>query len=158
MRRNAFALVAWTAALSMALAWPVPSMAQEKKAEDKKAEDKKAEDKKAEDKKAEKKKAEKASGDIGLLDTEKNYMILVTKEGKLITFDFDAKTKVIETKSSEAKMADVGLGSAATVEYQVKEDKALDAKIKATEEELNRLRNEQKKVVTKIDFVPAKGE
>jgi hypothetical protein len=151
MRRNAFALVAWTAALSMALAWPVPSMAQEKKAEEKKAE-------KADEKKAEKKKAEKVSGDIGLLDTEKNYMILVTKEGKLITLDFDAKTKVMETKSSDAKMADVGLGSAATVEYQVKEDKTLDAKIKATEEELNRLRNEQKKVVTKIDFVPAKGE
>jgi mannitol-specific phosphotransferase system IIBC component len=156
MRRNAFALVAWTAVLSMALAWLVPSIAQEKKAEDKKAEDKKAE--KADEKKAEKKKAEKVSGDIGLLDTEKNYMILVTKEGKFITLDFDAKTKVMETKSSDAKMADVGLGSAATVEYQVKEDKALDAKIKATEEELNRLRNEQKKVVTKIDFVPAKGE
>jgi len=34
----------------------------------------------------------KAGGDVGLLDTEKNYMILVTKEGKLVTLDFDAKT------------------------------------------------------------------
>src|SRR5204863_5496256 len=39
-------------------------------------------------------KAEKAKGDVGLLDAEKNYMILVTKEGKLITLDFDQKTKV----------------------------------------------------------------
>ncbi|HWP57485.1 MAG TPA: hypothetical protein VNL14_06345, partial [Candidatus Acidoferrales bacterium] len=27
----------------------------------------------------------KAKGDVGLLDLEKNYLILVTKEGKLIT-------------------------------------------------------------------------
>lgn len=115
-------------------------------------------EKKADDKKAEKKKAEKIAGDVGLLDLEKNYMILVTKEGKLITLDIDPKTKVSMTKSGEAKVADVGLGSAATVEYQVKEDKALEAKIKATEEELNRLKNEQKRVVTNLNFVPAKGE
>jgi hypothetical protein len=139
-------IVASVCALS--LVWAFPLWGQEKKAEEKKAEEKKAE----------KKKAEKVSGDIGLLDTEKNYMILVTKEGKLITLDFDAKTKVIETKSSDAKMSDVGLGSAATVEYQVKEDKALEAKIKATEEELNRLKNEQKKTITNLNFVPAKGE
>ena len=112
----------------------------------------------AQEKKEEKKKAEKAAGDVGLLDTEKNYMILVTTEGKLITLDFDAKTKVTKTESGDAKMADVGLGSAATVEYGVQEDKALDAKIKAAEEEVARLRNEQKKVVSKIDYVPAKGE
>ena len=112
----------------------------------------------AQEKKEEKKKAEKAGGDVGLLDTEKNYMILVTKEGKLITLDFDAKTKVTKTETNDAKMADVGLGSAATVEYGVQEDKALDAKIKAAEEEVARLRNEQKKVVSKIDYVPAKGE
>jgi hypothetical protein len=44
------------------------------------------------------------------------------------------------------------------VEYQVKEDKALDSKIKALEEELARLRNEQKRVATSLNFVPAKGE
>src|SRR5688572_5861422 len=42
----------------------------------------------------EKAKVEKTKGDIGLLDTEKNYLIVVTKEGKLITLDFDNKTKV----------------------------------------------------------------
>jgi len=129
------------ASLAVSLGVDVRLMAQEKKAEDKKAE----------------KKAEKASGDVGLLDTEKNYLILVTKEGKLITLDFDGKTKVTATESRDAKMSDVGLGSKATVEYQVKEDKALDAKIKAAEEEVNRLRNEQKKTATKMDYVPAKG-
>src|SRR4249920_4134965 len=67
--------------------------------------------------KVEKAKAEKVSGDIGLLDTEKNYMIVVTKEGKLVTLDFSTKTKVTELKESQAKMADIGLGSSAVVEY-----------------------------------------
>jgi hypothetical protein len=55
-------------------------------------------------------------------------------------------------------MSDVGLGSSATVEYLPKEDKGLEAKIMAAEEELGRLRNQQQKAVTKVDFRPAKGE
>jgi hypothetical protein len=90
-----------------------------------------------EEKKAEKAKAEKVSGDIGLLDTEKNYMIVVTKEGKLVTLDYTAKTKVIELKESPAKMADIGLGSSARVEYIQKGDKNF---------------------LSKIEFTPAKGE
>jgi len=70
-----------------------------------------------------KKKSEKVSGDVGLLDLEKNYMILVTKEGKLITLDFGAKTKVTQITPTETKMEDIGLGSSATVEYQTKDDK-----------------------------------
>ena len=93
------------------------------------------EEKKAE--KAEKAKAQKVSGDIGLLDTEKNYMIVVTKEGKLITLDFTQKTKVTELKESQVKMADIGLGSSAVVEYAVKGEK---------------------NVLSKIEFTPAKGE
>jgi hypothetical protein len=62
-------------------------------------------------------KVEKAGGDVGLIDTEKNYMILVTKEGKLITLDFDAKTKVTKITPTPSKIADVGLGSSATVTY-----------------------------------------
>jgi hypothetical protein len=65
----------------------------------------------------EKAKAEKASGDVGLLDTEKNYLILVTKEGKLITADFDDKTKVTKFTPATAKMGDIGLGTSATVTY-----------------------------------------
>lgn len=88
------------------------------------------------EKKAEKKKAEKASGDVGLLDLEKNYMILVTKEGKLITLDFDKKSKVTLLKEDPAKMSDIGLGSSASVEYTEKGEK---------------------KMVKSIEFTPAKG-
>jgi hypothetical protein len=101
------------------------------------AQEKKAEEKKAEEKKVEKAKAEKVSGDIGLLDTEKNYMIVVTKEGKLVTLDFSTKTKVTELKEKDVKMADVGLGSSATVEYTTKGEKNF---------------------LTKMQFMPAKGE
>ena len=77
----------------------------------------------------EKAKATKARGDIGLLDTEKNYLILVTKEGKLVTLDFDDKTKVTKITPTPAKMADVGLGSSATVTYTKANDKNLAAKV-----------------------------
>jgi len=101
------------------------------------AQEKKAEEKKAEEKKAEKAKAEKVSGDIGLLDTEKNYMIVVTKDGKLVTLDYTTKTKVTDVKESQAKIGDIGLGSSATVEYVQKGDKNF---------------------LSKIQFTPAKGE
>ena len=96
----------------------------------------KAQEKKAEEKKVEKAKAEKVSGDIGLLDTEKNYMIVVTKEGKLVTLDFNQKTKVTELKEKPAKMTDIGLGSSAVVEYSAKGEKNM---------------------LSKIEFMPAKG-
>jgi hypothetical protein len=78
----------------------------------------------------------KAKGDVGLLDLEKNYMILVTKEGKLITADFGQKTKVTKVEPVDSKVEEIGLGSSATVEYQTKDDK---------------------KIATKIEFRPAKG-
>jgi hypothetical protein len=96
-----------------------PALAQEKKAEAAKA------------------KAEKVAGDIGLLDTEKNYMIVVTKDGKLVTLDYNSKTKVTELRDTKSKMADVGLGSSANVEYVTKGDK---------------------NYLTKMLFRPAKGE
>src|SRR5215510_2423146 len=109
--------------LAVAIASPI--VAQEKKAEEKTAE------------KAEKAKAQKVSVDIGLLDTEKNYMIVVTKDGKLVTLDYTQKTKVTELKEKPAKMSDIGLGSAAAVEYTQKGDKNF---------------------LSKIQFTPAKGE
>ena len=115
-------------AILLASAWVLPVVAQEEN----KAE--KAEKKSEEPAKA---KAEKVSGDIGLLDTEKNYMIVVTKEGKLITLDFNSKTKAQEIKETKVKMGDVGLGSSAVVEYTTKGDK---------------------NVLTKMEFTPAKGE
>jgi hypothetical protein len=81
-------------------------------------------------------KAEKARGDVGLLDTEKNYLILVTKEGKLITLDFDSKTKATQIDPTPGKMADVGLGSSATVEYTKQGDK---------------------NIAKSLEFTPAKG-
>src|SRR5918996_3626326 len=92
-------------ALTIGFAVALPVIAQEKKAEEKKA------------------KAEKVAGDIGLLDTEKNYMIIVTKDGKLVTVDYNEKTKVTALVPKPAKMADVGLGSAASVQYTTKGDK-----------------------------------
>lgn len=106
------------AAILLATAWIRPVVAQEEK-------------------KAEKAKAEKVAGDIGLLDTEKNYMIVVTKEGKLVTLDFNSKTKAMEIKETKVKMADVGLGSSAQVEYVTKGEKNF---------------------LTKMQFTPAKGE
>jgi hypothetical protein len=82
-------------------------------------------------------KAEKVSGDIGLLDTEKHYLIVVTKDGKLITLDYNDKTKAQEVKETKVKMGDVGLGSSANVEYVTKGDKNF---------------------LTKMEFRPAKGE
>jgi uncharacterized membrane protein YdfJ with MMPL/SSD domain len=115
-------------AIVLAAAVASPMLAQEQKKADEKGE-------KAAPAKA---KAQKVSGDIGLLDTEKNYMIVVTKEGKLVTLDFDPKkTKVTELKESQAKMSDVGLGASANVEYSVKGEKNL---------------------LSKIEFSPAKGE
>jgi hypothetical protein len=83
----------------------------------------------AQEKKAEKVKPAKVAGDIGLLDTEKNYMIVVTKEGKLVTIDYNQKTKITELKEKPAKMSDIGLGSAAAVEYTKKGDKNFLSKI-----------------------------
>jgi hypothetical protein len=91
---------------------------------------------KASAEKSEKAKASKAAGDVGLLDTEKNYMILVTKEGKLVTLDFDQKTKVTQITPTPGKITDIGLGSSATVTYQ--EDKG-------------------KNVATALEYRPAKG-
>jgi hypothetical protein len=119
MRSNWLLLMVSSISVSLVLGSPLIS-AQEKK----------------EEKKEEKAKAEKAKGDVGLLDTEKNYMILVTKEGKLITLDFDQKTKVTVVEENPVKMSEVGLGSAADVEY---------------------LPQGEKKVLTKMEFRPAKG-
>ena len=86
----------------------------------------------AQEKKA---KAEKVTGNIGLLDSEKNYMILVTKEGKLVTIDFNDKTKVTRYTPEKAKMNDINLGEAASITYQKTGDKniidSMDVTVKA---------------------------
>src|ERR671914_2293552 len=91
---------------ALSLASPITAQEGEKQAEGAK---------KAEGEKGEKAKAEKVSGDIGLLDTEKNYMIVVTKDGKLVTVDYNQKTKITELQQKPAKMSDIGLGASAAV-------------------------------------------
>src|SRR5437764_1783652 len=108
---------------------PAPAPAPAAKAESKTAPAEKAEGKAPEEKSAEKAKATKLAGDVGLLDTEKNYMILVTKEGKLVTLDFDPKTKATELEPTPAKVADIGLGASAVVEYTKEGDKDLATSI-----------------------------
>jgi len=127
MKANTSAVSGLAVLLAASLALPV--IAQEEKKAEKKADEKSAEPAKA--------KAEKVSGDIGLLDTEKNYMIVVTKEGKLVTLDFNSKTKATEIKETKVKMGEVGLGSSAVVEYTTKGEKNF---------------------LSKMEFTPAKGE
>jgi hypothetical protein len=148
MRAKSNGVMGMAIILALALASPVVS--QEKKADEAKkggepakakaegGEKAKAEGgEKAKAEGGEKAKAEKVSGDIGLLDAEKNYMIVVTKEGKLVTLDYNAKTKATEIKESKVKMSEVGLGSSASVEYVTKGEKNF---------------------LTKMQFTPAKGE
>ena len=97
----------------------------------------KAEAKAPGEKAAEKAKATKLAGDVGLLDTEKNYLILVTKEGKLVTIDFDAKFQPTQREPVTAKIADIGLGSSAVVQYTKDGDK---------------------NIASSVEYVPAKGE
>ena len=114
---------------------PPPAPVPAAKAETKAPPSEKAEAK--EQKTAEKAKATKVAGDVGLLDVEKNYMILVTKEGKLITVDFDSKAQATQVDPTPAKIADVGLGSSAVVVYEQAGDKM---------------------VATSLEFKAAKGE
>ena len=114
---------------AMTPAAPAPAAKAEAKAPPAEAKAEKAGEAKA--------KATKVVGDVGLLDMEKNYMILVTKEGKLITIDFDPKTTPTQKTQEDSKMADVGLGSSAVVQYQKAGDK-----LKATS----------------LEYTPAKGE
>jgi len=74
-------------------------------------------------------KATKIAGDVGLLDTEKNYLIIVTKEGKLVTVDYDAKFQPTQREFVNAKIADIGLGSSATVQYTKEGEKNIAANI-----------------------------
>jgi hypothetical protein len=64
-------------------------------------------------------------------------MILVTKEGKLVTLDFDAKYQPTQREYVGAKVADIGLGSSAVVQYT---------------------KDGEKSIASNIEFVPAKGE
>ena len=116
---------------------PAPAPAPAAKSEAKAPAAEKAEGKASAEKTAEKAKATKLAGDIGLLDTEKNYLILVTKEGKLVTLDFDVKFQPTQKEPVPAKVADIGLGYSAVVQYT---------------------KEGEKSIATNIEYLPAKGE
>ena len=116
---------------------PAPAPAPAAKAEAKAPAEKAADSKAPAEKSAEKAKATKIAGDVGLLDTEKNYLIVVSKDGKLVTIDFDPKFQPTELKPEPAKVADIGLGSQAVVQYTKQGDK---------------------NVATSVEYRPAKGE
>ena len=101
---------------------PAPAAKAEVKAPPEKAEAKA-------EKAPEKAKATKVSGDVGLLDLEKNYMILVTKEGKLLTLDFDPKMKATQITPTPSKIEEIGLGSSAVVQYQEQGGKSVATSI-----------------------------
>jgi hypothetical protein len=82
-------------------------------------------------------KATKIAGDVGLLDTEKNYLIVVTKDGKLVTVDYDSKFQPTMRSPKPSKVADIGLGSSATVTYTKQGDK---------------------NIASNVEYLPAKGE
>jgi len=116
---------------------PAPAPAPAAKAEAKAPAERAADGKAPAEKSAEKAKATKIAGDVGLLDTEKNYLIVVSKDGKLVTIDFDPKFQPTELKPEPAKVADIGLGSQAVVQYTKQGDK---------------------NVATSVEYRPAKGE
>ena len=139
--KNIFSLTSATAAVTMMFALsscatqeemapkPAPAPAPAAKAEAKAPAEKAVEKAPA--------KATKLAGDVGLLDTEKNYMIIVTKEGKLVTIDFDAKYQPTQREFVAAKVADIGLGSSAVVQYT---------------------KEGEKNIASSIEYLPAKGE
>jgi len=83
--------------------------------------------------KAAKAKPVRVSGNLGLVDTEKNYMIVVTKDGKLVTIDFNDKTKVTKYTPQRAKVSDINLGTSGTATYNAKivELETVEFKVKA---------------------------
>lgn len=62
----------------------------------------------------------KVSGNIGLIDTEKNYLIVVTKDGKLVTVDFNDKTKVTKYVPQKTSVKELNLGTSVNATYNVK--------------------------------------
>ena len=72
-----------------------------------------------------------------LVMTTPDNIETLTKDGKLVTIDFDPKFQPTELKPEPAKVADIGLGSQAVVQYT---------------------KQGEKNVATSVEYRPAKGE
>jgi nucleoid-associated protein YgaU len=79
--------------------------------------------------------AEKAEGKAPAEKTAEKAK--ATKEGKLVTLDFDPKFQPIQKEPVPSKVADIGLGSSAVVQYT---------------------KDGEKNIATNVEYVPAKGE
>jgi len=64
------------------------------------------------------KRPSRAQGNVGLVDTKKNYMIVVTPKGKLIEVHFDNKTKVTKLLPQKSKIKDINLRANASITYE----------------------------------------
>lgn len=70
-----------------------------------------------------KKRPSRARGNVGLVDTEKNYLIVVTPKGKLVEVHFNDKTRVTKLVPQKAEIKDIRLRSNASITYTKKGDK-----------------------------------
>ncbi len=69
------------------------------------------------------KRPKRLRGSVGLVDHEKNYMVLVTPKGKLVRVKFTDKTRVIKLVPEKAEMKDIRVRSRSTVSisYETKD-------------------------------------
>jgi hypothetical protein len=75
-------------------------------------------------------------GDIGLVDTAKNYLVLVTKEGTLVPFNFARDFTATQLTSSgprKVSMNDLGIRSSVSIEYRTEGPKNFITKIEFRE-------------------------
>ena len=68
-------------------------------------------------KKGKKKRPSRGAGSVGLVDTEKNYLIIVTSKGKLIEAHFNNKTKVTKLVPQKSKISAIRLRARASITY-----------------------------------------
>ncbi len=69
------------------------------------------------------KRPSRARGRVGLVDTEKNYLIVVTSKGKLVEVHFNDKTRVTKLVPQKAKIKDIRLKANASITYEKRGDK-----------------------------------
>ncbi len=81
-------------------------------------------------KKGKRKRPSRGAGSVGLVDTEKNYLIIVTSKGKLIEAHFDDKTKVTKLVPEKSKISAIRLRARASITYSKKGGKNMLRSIK----------------------------
>lgn len=62
----------------------------------------------------------RVEGDVGAVNEQENTIILVTKEGRLVTVNVNFATKIQAFKAAKGNFVDIDLGAPARVEYMQK--------------------------------------